>query len=47
MAEAAAPDATLAALLGAVGVGLLILVPSLTWLFRLALRGQLDKSSNT
>ncbi len=46
VAEAAAPDATLAALLGAVGVGLLILVPSLTWLFRLALRGQLDKSSN-
>jgi cytochrome d ubiquinol oxidase subunit II len=44
--EAAAGDATLGALLGAVVVGLLILVPSLVWLFRLTLRGQLDKGSN-
>jgi cytochrome d ubiquinol oxidase subunit II len=46
VAEAAAPDATLAALLGCVAGGLLLLVPALTWLFRLALRGQLDKGSN-
>jgi cytochrome d ubiquinol oxidase subunit II len=44
--EAAASDATLSALLGAIALGLLILVPSLTWLFRLTLRGQLDKGSN-
>lgn len=44
--EAAAGDATLGALLGVVVLGLLILVPSLTWLFRLTLRGQLDKGSN-
>ena len=46
VAEAAASDATLGALLGCVAVGLLILVPALTWLFRLTLRGQLDKGSN-
>jgi cytochrome bd ubiquinol oxidase subunit II len=44
---AAAPDATLAALLASVAVGLLILVPSLVWLFRLQLRGRLDTESNT
>jgi cytochrome d ubiquinol oxidase subunit II len=44
---AAAPDATLAALLVSVAVGLLILVPSLLWLFRLHLRGRLDTGSNT
>lgn len=44
---AAAPDATLAALLASVAVGLLILVPSLVWLFRLQLRGRLDTGSNT
>ena len=45
--EAAAPDATLAALLASVAVGLLILVPSLVWLFRLHLGGRLDTGSNT
>jgi len=44
---AAAPDAPLAALLGCTAGGLLILLPALTWLFRLTLRGQLDKGSNT
>ena len=44
--EAAAPDATLAALLGCVAVGVLVLVPALTWLFRLHLRGRLDSGSN-
>ncbi len=44
--EAAASDATLAALLGCVAVGLFILIPSLVWLFRLTLRGELDKESN-
>ena len=44
--EAAAGDATLGALLVAVVIGLLVLVPALTWLFRLTLRGQLDKGSN-
>jgi len=39
--EAAAPDATLVALLVATGLGLLILIPALTWLFRLALSGRL------
>jgi cytochrome bd ubiquinol oxidase subunit II len=47
VAEAAASDATLAALLGCTAGGLVILVPALTWLFRLTLRGQLDKGSNT
>ena len=44
--EAAAGDSTLTALLVAVVIGLVVLVPSLTWLFRLTLRGQLDKGSN-
>ncbi len=46
VAEAAASDATLVALLGCVAVGLFILVPALVWLFRLQLRGELDKGSN-
>jgi cytochrome bd ubiquinol oxidase subunit II len=46
VAEAAASDATLAALLICVAGGLVILVPALVWLFRLTLRGQLDKRSN-
>jgi cytochrome bd ubiquinol oxidase subunit II len=45
--EAAAPDATLAALLACVAAGLLILVPALVWLFRLHLSGRLDTGSNT
>jgi cytochrome bd ubiquinol oxidase subunit II len=44
--EAAAGDSTLTALLIAVAIGLLVLVPALTWLFRLTLRGELDKGSN-
>ena len=44
--EAAAPDATLGALLGCVAVGLLVLVPALVWLFRLHLSGRLDSGSN-
>jgi cytochrome bd ubiquinol oxidase subunit II len=47
VAEAAASDATLAALLGCVAAGSLILVPALAWLFRLTLRGELDRGSNT
>jgi cytochrome bd ubiquinol oxidase subunit II len=39
--EAAAPDATLAALLIAAALGMAILVPALVWLFRLALSGRL------
>jgi cytochrome d ubiquinol oxidase subunit II len=39
--EAAAPDATLVALLVATGLGMLILIPALAWLFRLALSGRL------
>ena len=39
--EAAAPDATLVALLVATGLGMLILIPALTWLYRLALSGRL------
>jgi cytochrome bd ubiquinol oxidase subunit II len=42
--EAAAPDATLAAVLVGLGVGALILVPSLVLLYRLVLRGVLDQS---
>jgi len=38
---AAAPDATLVALLVATGLGMLILIPALAWLFRLALSGRL------
>ena len=40
--EAAAPDSTLAAMLGAAAVGLLLLIPALVYLFRLVLRGELD-----
>jgi cytochrome bd-type quinol oxidase subunit 2 len=39
--QAAAPDATLEALLIAATVGLALLVPALIWLFRLALSGRL------
>jgi cytochrome bd ubiquinol oxidase subunit II len=39
--EAAAPDATLVALVVAAVLGLALLVPALTWLFRLALSGRL------
>jgi cytochrome bd ubiquinol oxidase subunit II len=39
--EAAASDATLVALLVTTGLGMLVLVPALAWLFRLALSGQL------
>jgi cytochrome d ubiquinol oxidase subunit II len=41
--EAAASDATLTALAISVGAGFLILVPSLTYLYRLVLRGTLDQ----
>jgi len=41
---AAAPDATLAALVVSIGLGLLILVPSLYYLYRLVLQGRLDQS---
>ena len=39
--EAAAPDATLTALLIAATVGMALLLPALAWLFRLALSGRL------
>ena len=39
--QAAAPDATLAALLIASALGLALLIPALVWLFRLALSGRL------
>jgi cytochrome bd ubiquinol oxidase subunit II len=39
--EAAAPDSTLTALLIAATLGMALLVPALTWLFRLALSGRL------
>jgi cytochrome bd ubiquinol oxidase subunit II len=39
--EAAAPDATLLALVIAAAAGLALLIPALAWLFRLALSGQL------
>ena len=42
--EAAAPDATLLALVIAAALGLALLIPALTWLFRLALGGQLRYS---
>ena len=42
--EAAAPDATLTALVVSVAVGLLILVPSLAYLYRLVLKGTLDQA---
>jgi len=41
--EAAAGDATLAAILIAIGIGALVLVPSLVLLYRLVLRGTLDQ----
>jgi cytochrome d ubiquinol oxidase subunit II len=41
--QAAAGDATLTALVISVGVGLVLLVPSLVLLYRLVLRGRLDK----
>jgi cytochrome d ubiquinol oxidase subunit II len=41
--EAAASDATLISLLGALAFGFALLLPSLVYLFRLVLRGQLDK----
>ena len=41
--EAAASDATLTALVIAVGVGMIILIPSLAFLYRLVLRGDLDQ----
>jgi cytochrome bd ubiquinol oxidase subunit II len=42
--QAAASDATLAAVLIGMGVGSLILGPSLWWLYRLVLQGRLDQS---
>jgi cytochrome d ubiquinol oxidase subunit II len=41
--QAAASDATLVALLISVGAGMLLLVPALRYLFRLVLRGDLDR----
>jgi cytochrome d ubiquinol oxidase subunit II len=41
--QAAAGDATLAALLISMLVGMIVLLPSLRYLFRLVLRGQLDR----
>ncbi len=41
--EAAAPDATLAALVLSIGIGLLILIPSLWYLYWLVLKGTLDQ----
>ncbi len=41
--EAAASDATLTALVVVVGLGMVILVPSLWYLYRLVLKGQLDQ----
>jgi cytochrome d ubiquinol oxidase subunit II len=43
LAEAAAPDSTLRALVIGVGLGFVILVPSLAYLFRLTLQGRLDQ----
>jgi cytochrome d ubiquinol oxidase subunit II len=42
--DAAAPDATLTALVVSIGIGLFILVPSLFYLYRLVLRGTLDQA---
>ena len=42
--QAAAADATLAAVLIGIGIGLVVLVPSLVLLYRLVLRGVLDQS---
>jgi cytochrome d ubiquinol oxidase subunit II len=41
--QAAASDATLTALVISVGVGLLVLVPALAFLYRLVLQGRLDQ----
>ncbi|MDA0169758.1 cytochrome d ubiquinol oxidase subunit II [Solirubrobacter taibaiensis] len=41
--EAAASDTTLIALVVSVGLGMLVLVPSLWWLYRLVLKGTLDE----
>jgi cytochrome d ubiquinol oxidase subunit II len=41
--EAAASNATLVALVVSVGLGMLVLIPSLVWLYRLVLRGTLDQ----
>jgi len=41
--QAAAPDTTLTALVVGVGLGLILLVPSLWWLYRLVLQGRLDQ----
>jgi len=41
--DAAASDATLTALVISVGLGMLLLLPSLWWLYRLVLRGTLDQ----
>jgi cytochrome d ubiquinol oxidase subunit II len=41
--EAAAPNATLTAVVIGVAAGLVILVPSLWWLYRLVLQGRLDQ----
>jgi cytochrome d ubiquinol oxidase subunit II len=41
--EAAAPNSTLVATLVSIAVGLLVLVPSLYWLYSLTLRGRLDQ----
>jgi cytochrome d ubiquinol oxidase subunit II len=41
--EAAAPDTTLTALVISIAVGALLLIPSLTYLYRLTLRGTLDQ----
>jgi cytochrome bd ubiquinol oxidase subunit II len=41
--EAAASDATLSAVVVGVGIGMVILVPSLVLLYRLVLKGRLDQ----
>jgi cytochrome d ubiquinol oxidase subunit II len=41
--EAAASDATLTAVVVVVGIGMVVLIPSLTLLYRLVLKGQLDQ----
>ena len=43
LAEAAASDATLSAVVIGVAAGMVILVPSLWWLYRLVLQGRLDQ----
>jgi cytochrome d ubiquinol oxidase subunit II len=41
--QAAAPDSTLTALLISMAIGMVFLVPSLWWLYRLVLQGRLDQ----